>query len=138
VCAFLGTSARRINENVVIAVLEPAVDLVDYPHVSNAIYGFLVNSLHLRGVTISPSGIGAALVSFASALHRQTAMGALFRMEPYWLRFIPQDIGPNLCHQPLDRSCWLMLMNFPIDCLNEDSLAIAVSSFTKSNPVAPL
>jgi hypothetical protein len=129
VFTFLGTSVRRINENVAIVVLDPAVDPVDYPHVSNAIYGFLVNSLRLRGVIISPSGLGAALVSFASALDRHTAMGAQFRMEPYWLRYIPHDAGPNLHHLPLDRTCWLMLVNFPIDCINEDSLATAVSSF---------
>jgi hypothetical protein len=96
VFTFLGTSVRRINENVAITVLDPTVDPVNYPHVSNAIYGFLVNSLRLRGVSISPSGLGAALVSFASALDHQTAMGAPFRMEPYWLSFIPHDTGPNL------------------------------------------
>jgi hypothetical protein len=110
---------------VAIVILNPPVDPVDYPHVSNAIYGFLVNSLRLRGVSISPSGLVAALVSFASALDRQTAMGAPFRMERYWLNFIPHDAGPNLRHLPLDRTCWPMLVNFPIDCLNEDSLATA-------------
>jgi hypothetical protein len=56
-------------------------------------------------------------------------MGAPFRMEPYCLSFIPHDAGPNLRHLPLDRTCWLMLVNFPLDCLSEDSLATAVSSF---------
>jgi hypothetical protein len=129
VYAFLGTSVSRINENVAIVVLDPTVDPVDYPHVANAIYGFLVNYLCLRGISISPSGLGAALVSFASALDRQTAMGPPHHVEPYWFSFIPHDSGPNLRHLPLDRTCWLMLINFPIDCLNEDSLATAVSSF---------
>jgi hypothetical protein len=119
----------RLNENLAIAVLEPAVDPVDYPHVSNAIFGFLVNSLRLRGISILPSGLGAALVSFASSLDRQFAMGGPHRMEPYWLSFVPHDAGPNLRHLALDSTCWLMLVNFPIDYLNEQSLVSAVSSF---------
>jgi hypothetical protein len=36
-------------------------------------------------------------------------------MEPYWLSFMPHDAGANLCHLTLDRSCWQMLVNFPLD-----------------------
>jgi hypothetical protein len=121
VFTFLSTSVRRIIENVAIVVLDPVVDPMDYPHVSNTIYGFLENSLLLHGVSISPS--------FASALDRQTTMGLPHHREPYWLSFILHDAGPNLHHLTLDRTCWLMLVNFPIDCLNEDSLATVVSSF---------
>jgi hypothetical protein len=130
VLTFLGTSVRRINEHIAIAVLDPPVDSVDYPHVSNAICGFLVNSLYLHGVCISLPGLGAALISFASSLDRQVAMGGPHRMEPYWLTFIPHDAGSNLRHLlQLDRTCWIMLVNFPIDCLSEHCLASAVSSF---------
>jgi hypothetical protein len=100
VFTFLGTSVRRINENVAITVLDPTVDPVNYPHVSNAIYGFLVNSLRLRGVSISPSGLGAALVSFASALDHQTAMGARSVWSLTGLASYPMTLAPTFdtCH----------------------------------------
>jgi hypothetical protein len=60
-----------------------------------------VNTLLLRNVSISPSGMAAALVSFASTLDRQAAMGAPHHMEPYWLTFVPHDAGPNLHHLQL-------------------------------------
>jgi hypothetical protein len=65
---FLGTTICSTHENIAIAILEPAVDPVDYPHVANAIHSFLVSSLRLCNVSISPYGMGAALVSFASTL----------------------------------------------------------------------
>jgi hypothetical protein len=52
-------------------------------------------------------------------------------MEPYWLSFVLHDAGPNLRHLPIDRACWLMLVNFPLDGLNERCIASAVSSFAK-------
>jgi hypothetical protein len=51
--------------------------------VAEAILDFLSISLRLRGVTIQRSGMGAILVSFASKLDRQTALGAPHYMEPY-------------------------------------------------------
>jgi hypothetical protein len=102
---------------------------VDYPHVSNAIYSFLVNSLRVRVVSLCPSALGAATVTFASCLDRQTAMGGPHRMEPYWLSFVPHDAGSNLRHLPLDRTCWLMLVNFPLECLSAQCIATAISSF---------
>jgi hypothetical protein len=129
VFAFLGTSVGHINENVSIAVLDLAIHSVDHLHVLNTIHSFLVNSLRLCNISISPSGLGAALVCFASALDRQSVMGAPHRLEPYWL-IIPHDAGPNLRHLVLHRTCWLLLVNFPIDCLNEDSLATVVTSYT--------
>jgi hypothetical protein len=68
VFAFLRTSIRRINEDVAIAILEPAVDLIDYPQVANAIHSFLVNSLRLRNIHIGHSALGAATVTFDSCL----------------------------------------------------------------------
>jgi hypothetical protein len=102
---------------------------VDYPHVSNAIYSFLVNSLRVRVVSLCPSALGAATVTFASCLDRQTAMGGPHRMEPYWLSFVPHDAGSNLRHLPLDRTCWLMLVNFPLECLSAQCIATAIRSF---------
>jgi hypothetical protein len=89
VYAFLSTSVRRIHENVAIAVLDPEVAPVDYPHVTKAIYDFLVNTLWLRGVSVAPSGL--VVVSFASAPDCQSAMGFPHRMESYWLSFIPHE-----------------------------------------------
>jgi hypothetical protein len=124
-----GFSPSAEHQSIISMRTSPSLYPVDYPHVSNAIYGFLVNSLHLRGVSILRSGLGAVLVSFASSLDCQFAMGGPQRMEPYWLSFVPHDAGSNLRHLALDRTCWLMLVNFPIDCHNEQSLASAVSSF---------
>jgi hypothetical protein len=89
VYAFLSTSVRRIHENVAIAVLDPEVAPVDYPHVTKAIYDFLVNTLWLRGVSVAPSGL--VVVSFASAPDCQSAMGFPHRMESYWLSFISHE-----------------------------------------------
>jgi hypothetical protein len=63
--------------------------------------------------------MGAAYVTFASALDHQIVLGALHRMDPYWLSFVRYDAGPNLRHLPIDRACWLMLVNFPLDGVNE-------------------
>jgi hypothetical protein len=89
VYVFLGTSVCHTHENVAIAVLDPEVAPVDYPHVANAIYGFLVNTLWLCDVSVAPSRLGASVVSFTSALDRQSAMGFPHRMEPYWLISFP-------------------------------------------------
>jgi hypothetical protein len=97
--------------------------------VAEAIHDFLTNSLRLRGVTIQCSSMGAAIISFASALDRETVLGAPHHMEPYWLSFVPHDAGLNLHHLPLDRACWLMLVNFPLDGLNVRNITSAVSSF---------
>jgi hypothetical protein len=106
---------------------------MDYPQVAEVILDFLSNSLRLRGVTIQCSGMGATLVSFASSLDRQTALGAPHCMEPYWLTFVPHDAGLNLCHLSMNRACWLMLVNFPLDGINEHCIVSAISSF--ANPV---
>jgi hypothetical protein len=117
------------HENVDIALLDPEVDLVDYRQVAEAILDFLSNSLHLCGVTIQRSGMGAVVVTFASSLDRQTTLGASHHMEPYWHTFVPHDVGPNLRHLLMDRACWLMLVNFPLDGINEHCIASAISSF---------
>jgi hypothetical protein len=83
VFAFLGTSVRRINEDVAITVLSPEVDPIDFPLVSTAILSFLVNNLHLRVASIGPSTLGTAIVTFASYMDQLDAMGAPFCMEPY-------------------------------------------------------
>jgi hypothetical protein len=115
VYAFLGTSVRCINEDIAIAVLSPEVDPMDFPQAANAIPNFIVNNRCLRVIDICPSDLGAATVTFASCRDRQVAMGAPHCMEPYWLSFMPHDAGANLCHLTLDRSCWQMLVNFPLD-----------------------
>jgi hypothetical protein len=56
-------------------------------------------------------------------------MGAPHRMEPYWLSFIPHDAGANLRYLPMDRTCWIMLVNFPLDCLSEACIAASLNSF---------
>jgi hypothetical protein len=131
VFAFLSSSIRSKHENIALAILDPKVDPVDYPQVAEVILDFFTNSLRLRGVSIHRSGMGAVYVSFASALDRQTVLGVPHGMEPYWLSFVLHDAGPNLCHLPIDRTCWLMLVNFPLDGLNERCIASAVSSFVK-------
>jgi hypothetical protein len=50
-------------------------------------------------------------------------------MEPYWLSFVLHDTDSNICHLALDRSCWLMLLNFPLDYTNEHCIAAALNSF---------
>jgi hypothetical protein len=129
VFAFLGNSIRSSHENVAIVILDLEVDLVDYPQVAEAILDFLSTSLRLHGVTIQCSGMGVALVSFASSLDRPIALGALHCMEPYWLTFVPHDAGPNLRHLQMDHTCWLMLVNFPLDGINEHCITSANSSF---------
>jgi hypothetical protein len=129
VFAFLGTSIQRINEDVTITILELAVDPINCPQVANAIHSFLVNTLCLRNIHIGPSTLGVATVTFDSCLDHQVAMGAPHRMEPYWLSFIPHDAGANLCHLPLDRTCWIMLVNFPLDYLSEARIAASLNSF---------
>ncbi|TVU04267.1 hypothetical protein EJB05_50163, partial [Eragrostis curvula] len=129
VFAFLGTAVRRINEAVAIAILDPEVDPIDYPHVSNAIHSFVVNKLRLNVTDVCPSGLGACTITFSSCAAREVAMSKIHRMEPYSLKFIPHDAGRNLRHLPMDRICWLMLVNFPLDCLDETSIATAISSF---------
>jgi hypothetical protein len=129
VFAFLITSVQCINEDVAISVLAPEVDLMDFPQAANAIRNFIVNNLHLRVIDIYPSGLGAATVTIASCRDRQVAMGAPHHMEPYWPSFIPHDAGANLCHLALDRSCWLMLVNFLLDHANEHCIASALNSF---------
>jgi hypothetical protein len=131
VYAFLGTSIQRVNEDVAIAVLAPEVDPMDFPQAANAIRNFIINNLHSRVIDICPTGLGAAIVTFASCHDRQVAMGAQHRMEPYWLSFEPHDAGANLHRLTLDRTCWLMLVNFPLDCANEHCIAAALNSFCK-------
>jgi hypothetical protein len=118
-----------INEDVTITILELAVDPINCPQVANAIHSFLVNTLCLRNIHIGPSTLGVATVTFDSCLDHQVAMGAPHRMEPYWLSFIPHDAGANLCHLPLDRTCWIMLVNFPLDYLSEARIAASLNSF---------
>jgi hypothetical protein len=126
--AFLGTSVRHINEDVTITVLALEVDPLDFPLATNAICNFIVNNLRLRVIDICPCGLGAVTITFASCHDRQVAMGAPHRMEPYWLSFVPHDAGSNLLHLALDRSCWLMLVNFPLDYANEHCIAAALNS----------
>jgi hypothetical protein len=127
--AFLTTSVRHINEDVAIAVLAPALDLMDFHLASDAIHSFLVNDLRLHVVEIGPSALGAATITFTSCLDRQIAMTGPHRMDNYWLTFTPHDAGPNLRHLALDRTGWIMLVNFPLDCLSEHCIAAAINSF---------
>jgi hypothetical protein len=136
VYAFLGTSVRRINEDVTITVLAPEVDPLDFPLATNAICNFIINNLRLWVIDICPCGLGVVTVTFASCHDRQVAMGVLHRMEPYWLSFVPHDAGSNLLHLALDRSCWLMLVNFPLDYANEHSIAAALNSFLQPDALA--
>jgi hypothetical protein len=48
-------------------------------------------------------------------------------MERYWLSFIPLQPPPHPL--ALDRTCWLMLVNFPLDCASEHCIAAALNSF---------
>jgi hypothetical protein len=129
VYAFLSTSVRRINEDVAITVVAPEVDPLDFPLAANAIRNFIINNLRLLVIDICPSGLGAATITFASCRDRQVAMGALHHLDPYWLSFVPHDTGSNLCHLTLNCSCWLVLVNFPLDCANDHCIAIALNSF---------
>jgi hypothetical protein len=89
VFTFLRTSVQSINEDVTIAIVQPTVDLIDYPQVANAIHSFLVNTLHLRNIHIGPSALGTATVTFDSFLDRQVAMGVPHRMEVVLAFFHP-------------------------------------------------
>jgi hypothetical protein len=129
VFTFLSMSVRCINEDIAIAILEPVVDPIDYPQVANTIHSFLVNTLCLKNIHTGPSALGAATVTFDSCLDRQVAIGAPHRMGPYWLSFIPHDARANLHHLPLDRTYWIMLVNFPIDCLSEACIAASLNCF---------
>uniref|UniRef100_A0A0A8ZJQ2 DUF7597 domain-containing protein n=1 Tax=Arundo donax TaxID=35708 RepID=A0A0A8ZJQ2_ARUDO len=125
----LAPPSRGSMRIVAIAVLDPAVDPVDYPHISNAIYGFVVNSLCLRVSEMSPSALGATTVTFGSCLEHEIAMSKVHRMGEYRLSFIKHDEGRNLRHLALDLIVWLMLVNFPLDCLDATSLAASIGSF---------
>jgi hypothetical protein len=70
VYAFLGTSIRRVDEDVTIALLPPKVDPLYFIIATNAIRNFIVNNLHFWVIDICPSGLGAATVTFDSCRDR--------------------------------------------------------------------
>lgn len=64
----VGSSCRRLHEDVGIAVLVPAVATCDFPHMADALHHYLTHSFKVRVLEIAACPIGAAFVTFGSCL----------------------------------------------------------------------
>ena len=66
---------------------------------------------------ISRSGLGAALVRFLDVIERDSAvMTSPFFIGDTVMWVIEQNRGRNHRSVTFSHDCWLMLMNYPIEC----------------------
>ncbi|KAL6646715.1 hypothetical protein ACP70R_015409 [Stipagrostis hirtigluma subsp. patula] len=127
--AFL-PQVQRSHENVAIAVLVPPVAMVDFGIFSRELKYYLTHEHRVRVDGITPSALGAATVIFGSVAERETMIAKGSRpFPPYYIHFLRHDEGPNARACPMDQECWILLLGYPLDCLNLCHLAKVVSGF---------
>ncbi|KAK1643668.1 hypothetical protein QYE76_061473 [Lolium multiflorum] len=102
-------------------------------HEFNASIALIEHFLEGRGWGVKSSsrcGQGAALIQFHSAAERDAAID----YSPHFLgdtvlRFLPQNRGMNHCNAVFTHECWLMILNFPLECWDIETIMRVVAPF---------
>ncbi|KAM0862699.1 hypothetical protein ACQ4PT_045097 [Festuca glaucescens] len=83
------------------------------------------------GVKISSRcGMGAALIQFNSAAERDAAINTSSHfIGDTVLRFLPQNKGINHRNAVFTHECWLMLVNYPLECWDVDTVVRTMAPF---------
>jgi hypothetical protein len=77
--------------------------------------------------TISRCAMGSALVRFATCTDRDAAINiSPINVGDSMLRFVAQDHGINRRSTFLTHDVWIMILNFPLECWDVDTVSRAV------------
>jgi hypothetical protein len=125
----VGGELSLICDDWAIATLAPEAAA----HEFNASIALIENFLEGRGWGVKSSsrcGQGAALIQFHSAAERDVAID----YSPHFLgdtvlRFLPQNRGMNHRNDVFTHECWLMILNFPLECWDIETIMRVVAPF---------
>jgi hypothetical protein len=98
--------------------------------VHEVVLEFLEEHMHVRVRNIQPSHLGQALVRFENAHDRDSLV--INGPRPYGdvqFSFIRHNQGRNWRLMNFNRECWLMLLGFPLDYWNHESIQSAIGVF---------
>jgi hypothetical protein len=103
---------------------------MQFAAIQDVIHVFLEDHLRIIVREIQPTHLGQALVRVVNTHDRDL----LVQSSPYHvgdvqLSFDPHNQGRNWCLMNFNRECWLMLLGFPLDHWNHDSIQNDIASF---------
>ncbi|KAM0926026.1 hypothetical protein ACQ4PT_003873 [Festuca glaucescens] len=118
----VGGDLPLISDDWAIAILAPEAAA----HEFNASLALIEHFLEGKGWSVKSSsrcGQGAALIQFHSAAERD----ATINYSPHFigetvLRFLPQNKGINHRNAVFTHECWLMLMDYPLECWDVETI----------------
>lgn len=112
------------HEDFAIVSIEPLPEeQVTFTAIRNTIIGFLEGHEGVRVANIQPSTLGQALVKFEYLYDRDRFVNASshdFNGFRFWI--VKHNEGRNYRGVEFNRECWLMLMGFPLDYWNINSI----------------
>lgn len=123
---------RSLNEDVAIITIEPmpAQVQVQFPVIQGVVREFLENHLDVEVKEIQPCHLGQALVRFEFVHDRDRLVGIEhFHHDGLHFRLVRHNQGRNWKALNFNKECWLMLLGFPLDFWDQQSIENSICTF---------